>query len=378
MLNFSSLFYTTTEEKCFLNNLDLDVEHKKLLNDAKSEVRRTLKDNLPKILAEIAGDSAVAEPRFFTQGSWAYKTLNAPAQSPQQADLDDGAYLPLGFISEINKPSVASEIYFRAVEKALLPLAQKNKWKLITDKPTCTRLEINSKSHIDIPLYAIPDKEFVLLKKAAEARYISLGSEFAEQDAWTALPKNMVLLAHREDDWKVSDPRPIKEWFLTQVRVDMKGEQLRRVVRYLKAYRDHQWTSGGPSSILLMAAVVPVFENRKYRDDLALLDVVRQLPSILRKGVCNPIDQSESLTARLGAKDVEEAATKFEELCKYLTASLLQATDTAQASIWMCNQFGRRFPYSPDRIQDVTPSETIASAAALVTATPLVGRTQAG
>jgi len=43
-------------------------------------------------LSEIAGEDAVTQPRFFTQGSWAYKTLNAPAQNPQQADLDDGAY----------------------------------------------------------------------------------------------------------------------------------------------------------------------------------------------------------------------------------------------------------------------------------------------
>jgi hypothetical protein len=376
MLNLSSLFYTTTEEECLLNNLDLTIEQKNLLNEARSEVRQTLRTNLPKVLAEIAGEDAVTQPRFFTQGSWAYKTLNAPAQNPQQADLDDGAYLPLGFISELHKPSFASKIYFEAVERVLLLLAQQNKWKLITDKPTCTRLVINDKAHIDIPLYAIPDKEFALLKYAAESRYISMDSAaFADQDVWTALPNNMVLLAHRDDDWKISDPRPIKDWFLNQVSI--KGDQLRRIVRYLKAYRDQQWPEGGPTSILLMAAAVPLFEKRDRRDDLALLDVVRTLPDRLRKGVNNPTDITESLTERLGSKGVEEAASKFDELCRYLAASL-QATDATQATIWMCSQFGSRFPNSPDRIQEVTPMQTIASAAPVFTASQLVGRTQAG
>jgi hypothetical protein len=76
-----------------------------------------------------------------------------------------------------------------------------------------------------------------------------------------------VLLAHRECNWMPSDPRPVKEWFLGEV--EAKGEQFRRVVRYLKAFRDWRWSSGGPASILLMAAAAPLFEKRDRRDDLA-------------------------------------------------------------------------------------------------------------
>ena len=126
-----------------------------------------------------------------------------------------------------------------------------------------------------------------------------------------------------------------------------------------------------------MAAAEPIFEKRDRRDDLALLDVVRQLPDQLRKGVNNPTDQTESLTEKFDIKDIEEAASKFDELCRYMAASL-QATDTKQASIWMREQFGIRFPDSPDRIQQVTPTQTIASAASVFTASQLVGRTQAG
>ena len=94
MLNLSSLFYSGAEDGCLLVNLELRQDQKTALNDAKQKVRQALRDGLPDILAKITGDK-VATPRFFTQGSWSYKTINAPAQKPQQADLDDGAYLPL-------------------------------------------------------------------------------------------------------------------------------------------------------------------------------------------------------------------------------------------------------------------------------------------
>jgi hypothetical protein len=360
-----------------LSNIDLDLVKKAALNQAKNEIRQILKTRLPIVLLDIAGQDAVTEPRFFTQGSWAYKTINEPAQYPQQADLDDGAYLPLSFLTELHKPSFASKIYFEAVEKVLRPLVASYGWKLITDKPTCIRIEVDNESHIDIPLYAIPDKEFETLTKAAAARYKTLDVALreSERDAWTALPKNLVLLAHREEDWKVSDPRLIKDWFLRQV--DLKGEQLRRVVRYLKAYRDQQWNTGGPSSILLMVAAESVFEKRERRDDLALLDVVRKIPYLLRKGIYNPTEQSESLTDRLEPQDLDQIANKFEEFCKYLSGCI-QATDKEQACNWMCSQFGTRFPFSPDRVQLVSAVETIASAAPVYIASPLVGRTQAG
>lgn len=381
MLNLSQLFYSGTEKDCLLANIDLSPNQKEAMEDAQKLVRQALRDGLPATLGKFAGEDVATHPRFFTQGSWSYKTINSPAiLPPQQADLDDGAYLPLSFVSEIQKPSHASIIYFEAVEEVLGLLTDKHGWKLITDKPTCTRIEISSEAHIDIPLYAIPDHEFALLKEAASARRLTLDRaiDMAEQDAWTALPANMVLLAHRENDWISSDPRPIKQWFTQQVA--LKGEQLRRIVRYLKAFRDFQWRDGGPTSILLMAAVASVFEKRDRRDDVALLDVVRQLPNVLRDGVDHPADRTEpveSLTARFTKEEIEEFANKLGVLCEYLSACL-QSSNPAQACIWMQSQFGPRFPNAPARIAGVTASETIASAASVYAASPLVGRTEAG
>lgn len=380
MLNLSPLFHTTIDsEDCLHKGLDLGVAQRAFMAGAKTEVRDCLRIGIPQVLKDKGYTEDIPQPRFFTQGSWAYKTLNSPAKQPQQADLDDGCYLPLSFVSQTTRPSTAATVFFAAAEEALKPLLAKYNWKLVTDKATCIRIVIAPYAHIDIPLYAIPDDEFTTLAMASMDRYgyVNLAEAVirAERDAWTALPSDKVLLAHRECNWMASDPRPVKEWFLGEI--EGKGEQLRRVVRYLKAFRDWKWSSGGPTSILLMAAAAPLFEKRDRRDDLALLDVVALLPGKLRSGVNNPIDKSESLTNRLGEAGVEEAAQAFKDFEKVLRGAI-DAGSSSQACIWMRGEFGPRFPNDPDRVKIVSVAATIAAAPAAVGPSELVGRTKAG
>jgi hypothetical protein len=380
MLNLSPLFFTTVDdEACMLEQLELTPEQRAWIASVREDVRDCLRAGLPRVLSTNGYKEVVPQPRFFTQGSWAYKTLNAPAQHPQQADIDDGCYLPLSFVTQTKRPSIAATVFFAAAEEALKPLVEKRRWELVTDKPTCIRIVIATYAHIDIPLYAIPDEEFVMLAKNSMENYgydsLTEAVKRAEQDAWTALPADKVLLAHRECNWMSSDPRPVKEWFLGEV--EAKGEQFRRVIRYLKAFRDWRWTSGGPASILLMAAAAPLFEKRDRRDDLALLDVVAELSARLRAGVNNPVEQSESLTDRLGQEGVEEAAKAFENFEKVLRAAT-DAGSPSQACIWMQNEFGSRFPNTPERVKVVSVVATIAAAPAIAGPSEFVGRTKAG
>lgn len=380
MLNLSSLFFTTVDgESCMHDELELTPEQRAWIASARTDVRDCLRTGIPRVLKANGFTEDVPQPRFFTQGSWAYKTLNSPAQHPQQADVDDGCYLPMSFVAQTKRPSTATTVFFAAAEEALKPLVEARQWKVVTDKPTCIRIVISAYAHIDIPLYAIPDQEFVSLAEASMRWYgydsVKDAVIKSERDAWTALPRDKVLLAHRECNWMPSDPRPVKEWFLGEV--EAKGEQLRRVVRYLKAFRDWRWSSGGPASILLMAAAAPLFEKRDRRDDLALLDVVAALPARLRGGVNNPVDESESLTERLGQAGVEEAAKAFEEFEKALRGAT-SAGSASQACIWMQGEFGPRFPNEPDRVKDVSVAATIAAAPAAAGPSELVGRTKAG
>lgn len=396
MLNLSQLFFTSdANETALFDHLDLDAKQKTEIQNAKGLVRATLREGIPLKYVELNLPGKSPQPRFFTQGSWAYKTLNAPCQPPQEADIDDGCYLPMTFITQQTKrPSVATDVFFGIAEAALAPLVKAMKWKFGSEKPTCIRIHISTLAHIDIPLYAIPDDEFEKLKKSMTMEAMALDSVTRNEsiDSWDALPLDQVLLAHRTESWKPSDPRPLNDWFVDQVKAQ--GPQLRRVVRYLKAYRDHEWASGGPASVLLMAAAVPLFQQELGRDDLSLLNVAKGIPAALRAGVNHPTDESESLTDRLhkaglaeGCDCVEEAAKKFSEFAGVLEATLA-AGNAEQGVIWMRQQFGHRFPNRPDRVKvSAAPNSTAAAAgvASVIASTPakagpspLVGPTHAG
>jgi len=382
MLDLSKLFHTETTDDCLLEALELTGVERAYIAAAKEDVRNCLRTGVPRVLRDMGYEGEVPKPRFFTQGSWAYKTLNSPAHiPPQQGDCDDGAYLPISFLKGTRRPSVASAVFFTAAETALEDLVKENQalgWKLIRDKDTCIRIQISTTAHIDIPLYSIPDEEFVTLAKAATRNgYMTFDDAFNAQGAesWADLPTDQVMLAHRRDDWVSSDPRPVKNWFVDQV--TDKGEQLRRIVRYLKAYRDWQWTAGGPSSILLMAAATPLFTKMKSRDDLALLEVLKGLPDALRKGVNNPVDESESLTARLSAEELEGAAEQFEKLESNLNGAV-NASDPASACVWLRKMFGPRFPERTDLVRVVTVASTIAAIPAESAASEFVGTSKAG
>jgi hypothetical protein len=123
--------------------------------------------------------------------------LNGPAQPPQQADIDDGAYLPLSFVSATGKPSVAAAVFFLATEQALSTLVGQRGWHLLTDKATCVRVQIAVFAHVDIPLYAIPDTEFQTLKEARVGSVFGSDSsdhmDAEDTDVWEKLPKGVVL-----------------------------------------------------------------------------------------------------------------------------------------------------------------------------------------
>ena len=134
MLNLSPLFFTTLDdESCMHDELDLTPGQRAWIASARTDVRDCLRTGIPRVLRANGYTEDVPQPRFFTQGSWAYKTLNAPAQHPQQADVDDGCYLPMSFVSQTKRPSTAATVFFAAAEEALKPLVEERRWKLVTD-----------------------------------------------------------------------------------------------------------------------------------------------------------------------------------------------------------------------------------------------------
>src|SRR3546814_4916396 len=114
-------------------------------------------------------------------------------------------------------------------------------WKLIDDNPNCTRLEIASDKHIDVPAYSIPDEEFEELR---ESRALAICNAFdsvlakaqlEEDDNWALMSTLGVLMATKDRGWRDNDPRPVTDWVESEVA--SKTESVRHFMLYSTGWR---------------------------------------------------------------------------------------------------------------------------------------------
>ncbi|MDF1600926.1 CBASS cGAMP synthase [Mesorhizobium sp. YIM 152430] len=374
MANVSKLLYTTVDPETYLVNL---TPRDRFLREAK----KTIRDHLRKAFAAGSEQAfgRMVRPRFFTQGSFAYKTLNDPAWPPhQQMDLDDGCYLPLSFVQG-TRPSQAATMFFEFVDTALKDMAEEMGWDHV-EKPTCSRLVISSDAHIDVPLYAIPDAQFQLLEV-----HDALSTRTAIKkslDDWSDLPSDAVLLAHRDEDWVESDPRLIHRWFTDAVR--LYGERLRRDARFIKGWRDHfELDQYRVTSILLMACIWQAYEEIRglylpEREDERLLAVAERLSGYLRTAVPNPACKSEDLN-RIAGHHREMVARKMEKLASQLEEIVKRCDNEAEAVAQMRAAFGLRVPNRPDLVSiPATLAGKITAQSKKAVPAPEVGRSVSG
>ena len=258
--------------------------------------------------AETLKEFINLKPRFMTQGSFKYKTLNRPLHQSQEMDIDDGTYLPMSIFE--SKPKIGHQLLTLLVDSALKSLANENPGWKFEAKRTCGRIKIQSEyTHIDVPMYAIPKdkfeaKEVISMASSMEAdrwflESASNSADKLEEKLYKKLDSKSVNLALRSDKlgspkWMNSDPKVVEDWFLDECK--RLGPYLRDVCRFMKAWRDAQWDLGGPSSISLMAATVNIL-HKKAHDSCNIASVVKvvaeNLPHEFRMGVESPDETDE-------------------------------------------------------------------------------------
>jgi hypothetical protein len=370
--NLNALFSSSAHEDDLLRNISLSQDSVQTFRDARDKVRKCLRAGLPLVLRHgWVDDEPPPQPRFVPQGSWAYRTLNAPARRPQQADLDYGVYLPMNFANGA-PPAAGAKLYFEAVEQVLGPLAKEENWQLDSANGNCVRLIIAMDKHIDVPCYVMRREDFESQLAVNRVLMDSAHAEETREWALDWIPVHGVLRATRDNGWRPDDPRPLYDWW--RGAVEAHGEQLRRVVRYIKAARDHQtWPDdAAPKSLLLTVAVVSHFERHDRRDDLAAAAVCRRIADHLRRRdpVENPIRAGQDLASSLDEEGTRHHACAWlESLADGLDYGTLRASEPAKAIEAVRPEFGRRLPDDPERIAldtVATTSKTRQTAPALV------------
>jgi hypothetical protein len=374
-INANRAFFRAGQQDTFLASLTVGESDKQSLRTTRDEVRNAIRSGFQDWDAfldrqQLFESAALAttfaydakpklSPKFKMQGSWSYHTLNCTTtEPPQEIDLDDGVFMPVSFLTQngSNHPAIVSSAYFDVIEKILAPLCKKNGWTLVTDKPSCVRVEVTRGAHVDLALYAIPDRDYaVLVEKAAassmtfDARAEVAAMSFSEH-FYKELPTDHIMLAHRDEGWKPSDPRKLEDWF--QEALGEHGEQLRRVCRYLKGWRDHNWDSCRLSSIALMACTITAFDQAVStpddgRDDKALLLVARRLPELLKSRIVNPVVDGQFLDEGWSPECRSSFISKAEKLASDIS-NALDAGNTNQAAIILSCSLGRHMSTDVD------------------------------
>jgi hypothetical protein len=317
MLKLNKLFYYTNENARVFHDKIIPTEtQKRFFLDCKNKIKGDLEEKIANATVNELGMKKRVFPKFRTQGSWVYNTCIQPSYDTQEMDLDYGIYLPVDVWESNGPPAKMAKAYFELVERLLKPLCSQNNWTLLQgtkQKNTCIRIKVSSWAHIDIPLYAAPEDKFGPIQDAefAIAKSIKI-EDFDYQtrynQAWDDLTG--IMMATREGIWEESDPEAVKRWFTFCQNSINNGDQLVRVCRYLKAWRDLQWESDGPSSVSIMVAIAQDFVPYPGRDDKALLEATKVFSNkiqsdLLIKEICdrpfNRLDTGERVIAQNAA-----------------------------------------------------------------------------
>lgn len=140
------------------------------------------------------------QPKFYMQGSFAMKTTVNPI-GDKEYDVDDGVYIQGYSDKDISEWPSTTTVH-TWVKDAVQGYTSTNP----IDKNTCVRVVFAENYHVDLPIYISKNEN--------------------------------IYLAHKENDWSISDPKEFTDWFIDKVKIY--GEQVRSDVKYLKAWKDYK------------------------------------------------------------------------------------------------------------------------------------------
>jgi hypothetical protein len=371
-------------EQGFLDAIRVSDQDRQTLSGAREKIRDRLRyafRNWQEFVtrAELQGASLkdavepkVPTPKFRIQGSFAYHTANDCQNPPtQQIDQDDGVFLPLTFVT-LNgtaRPTIASSAYFKIVELALASLCDAEGWKLNPKrKNSCVRIEISSRLHIDLPLYAIRDDAFHRLVEVAAADSLAKSvqmrdSRELDEQIYRELANAEIILAHRQDGWIESDPRRLERWFKNAI--DIWGPVVRELSRSFKGLRDAKFDDG-LSSICVMASVVRAVESLggvdERRLDIALVDVAREMADKTGRPVENPVfpgDEKKHLCLDWTPEYRSRVKALYSDAADELDQAINHTFNKTVAVSRARRAFGARVPENEDLITLIAPAEVV-------------------
>lgn len=300
------------------------------LSDSRIEQLLKSSNALREKIREYLKEKKVVNPRFYRQGSYIHRTLVRPLN--EDYDLDDGVYLDLSGFSDTPSPGTIHNWIYSAVEDHTQTPP--------TDKDACVRANFQGGFHIDLPSYLV-------------MKNTTSGSEEYH-------------LARKTKGWEQSDPRAMTNWFSKMV--DIHSEQLRRVVKYAKAWIDYRETNG--SFKLLNGLTITILISEQFRsdtrDDIALLTTLNSIKDRLAVSddIWKPYQPTENLANGISVAEKTQFMSEINLLCSNGQLAIEADKRKAGSLLWR-EILGERFPIIDDENNTAKPAHVLGAVAIL-------------
>lgn len=313
----------------FHDKIKISFDDSQLLRDKRDIIVTNLRDGLKKLYSTNA-------PSFehFSQGSYDLATGVYPLWG-QDYDIDVG--IIFNFSKGKYKPVQVKEWVFNALNTPV---------RTVEIKRPCVRVQYHQNGthwfHVDLAIYS-RDTDFL----GNEVNHIAKGFPSSTED---------------KKIWELSEPFKLKDLLKSQVPDSLDREQFRRVIRYLKRWKDYRFSSSGsgrPTGIALTACCYYLFSPQKnynyssysyqYNDLQALYNVVDKIIAAYswynRLTIKLPVQPYNDLFEKMTDYQMGSLKTELIALRDALTYASNEGT-TQQACSRLQKVFGTDFPDS--------------------------------
>ena len=268
-----------------------------------SMAREAVRQRIRRYFRDILG---IPVPKFRGHGAYAMGTLVNPIDGP--FEIDDAVYLR--HLTDRDKDCwPPADMIYQTLAEAF----NRRDAGQASVMQACVRVRFGNLYRVDLPCYA------------------RLGERY-------------MLAARGDFHWPPGDPSALTGWFARQVRLH--GEQLRRIVRFVKAWGDFQSHENGamPGGLILTVLAACHYQCHA-RDDVALAYTLGVMASALDTAcfVPNPEDLREELTERLS--DARKTRFRFalKAAAEDARRAITMESSRMAAKLWR-KQLGERFP----------------------------------
>lgn len=319
-----------TQFENFHSKILMGYDDNEPLRDRRDTLIQELKDKL---------SSDVPNMKFFHQGSYALHTGINPLNG--NPDIDIGII----FECDPNDEDYQDPLKLKKIVRDAL----NTKNRTVKIKRPCVTVEYLRDGepiyHIDLALYSC---------------------EYGDSDGQTFLARGKETSSAEEIEWQISSARELTDVILNKYTDSSHKKQFRRIVRYLKRWKDEKLGHKNTPSIGLTVAAYELFSanfdfvSGKAQDLLALLSLVNSMLNNWggddRLHIYLPVEPATDLFERMSDNQMKDLKTKLEKLSAVLIEARDQP-DTHEACKLLKAQFGDDFPV-PDKSETTKSSSS--------------------